>query len=143
VRPERDKTPDQEFVRRANGTAVLTFTFRDRSDDEQIAWMEQATLLMLRQITPFAMIMDMRALTKMSAKQRAQYATDRSRVRDVFERHKVVTVYVYRDNVQRGFLTAIGWIAQPSATSGREFRESLEDARHFCLNALDRHIAGF
>jgi hypothetical protein len=143
VGPERDKAPDQEFVRRANGTAVLIFTFRDRPDDEQIAWFKQASELMLKQTTPFAIIMDMRWLTQMSAKQRAQYATERSRVRAVFAMHKVVTVYVFRDNVQLGFLTAIGWIAEPSATSGREFRESLEEAKHFCLTALDRHVGGF
>jgi hypothetical protein len=140
--PRADITndPDRHLHRQPNGTTLIVNRFSDRSDIDQNRWMEASTDEMCAMKEPFALIQDMRDLTKMSPIQRAHYATLRERLQPVYAKYKVLTVYVVRDPQQRGFLTAIGWISSPSTTSGRQFCETLEEATRLCLDALGRNV---
>jgi hypothetical protein len=57
------------------------------------------------------------------------YASVRGRLRAVYALHHRLTIYVAKDSFQRGFVTAVGWKAEPAEHSGRMFTEDLDEAR--------------
>jgi hypothetical protein len=129
--------PDRRIIRRTDGTSLLVFRFTNRTDEDQQRWMDAGTDELNSMAEPFALIMDMRDLTKMSVRQRTHYAASRGRLRSTYETYKVLTVYVVRERLTRGFMTAVGWIQQPLPTSGRKFCETIEEAQQLCLEALE------
>jgi hypothetical protein len=121
---------------------ILIITYTDLVDeDRQIACvLAEKHLNAFKR--PFAVVMDMRALTNMPPTQRAMYAAAREAVRQNYIRHHVLTVYVLHDSAQRGVLTAIGWIARAETSSGRVFVSTVAEALQHCQSALSARRGG-
>jgi hypothetical protein len=116
---------------------LLTITFADLTDEDRQIACSIAEKHLNGFNRPFAVVMDMRALTDMPPTQRAMYAASREAVRANYARHHTLTVYVLRDAAQRGVLTAIGWIARAQKSSGRVFVNSMSEALKLCQAALN------
>jgi hypothetical protein len=116
---------------------IVLVTMVNRSDEEQRDASDLVIEAFLRQRAPFAVIMDLRALSSYPATQREMYAKGRVLVRDVYKAYHLITVYLVKDERQRGFLTAIGWQVPSTRNSGpRVYTEDLNDAEAKCREVL-------
>ena len=116
---------------------ILVITYTDLLDEDRQIACDIAIRYLNAFKRRFAVVMDMRMLSTLPAKQRAMYGAARDAVRDNYKRHHALTVYVVGDRAQRGMLTAIGWISKAESSSGSVFAESLSDALHLCRVALN------
>jgi hypothetical protein len=119
-----------------NKRVIVVVHMMTADDAEQADYAERVYKVIKSQLTPFAVIIDMRDITDYPATQRQLYADVRERLRDVYARLHRLTVYVVKSDYQRGIVTAVGWKAQASATSGRTFTDDLADAHRLCEAAL-------
>ncbi len=134
--PPRGKRALHEMVL-PGGRTIVCISMIDSSDTEQQTFANEAYRTLSSQLLPFAVIMDMRSLTSYPATQREQYAEIREKLRSVYEarRHRL-TVYLIDSDLQRGFVTAVGWKASASDTSGRTFVKEWSEAFRLCKEAL-------
>jgi hypothetical protein len=132
---EREKVPSRVISAR-NGRPIIVVTLTILPDAVQQAVNEDTVRLICAQRNPFAVIMDLRRLTEYPASQRQMYAEARERLRPTYERFHRLTVYLVANQKQRGFVTAVGWKAQPSPGSGKVFTETWEDSIRLCDDAL-------
>lgn len=118
------------------GKTVVCITLADMSNEEQQAFAEECYRVLSSQILPFAVIMNFRHMTDYPARQREKYAEVRERLRAVYESKHKLTVYLIDSDKQRGWVTAVGWKAHASATSGRIFTRDWQHAFELCKQAL-------
>ena len=131
------------------GKAVITIRMAECTEAEQQAFSDRIVKVISGQVGQFAVIMDMRSLRNYPPTHRDIYARARERLRPVYARH-ALTVYVVENDVQKGFLTAVGWKATASATSGRTFTRDWRSAFTMCTQQLldpsdgepEGHISG-
>jgi hypothetical protein len=119
------------------GGHVLSITMTNSTHAEQEIFGEEICKAIASQSAPFSVILDLRALHDYPANQREIYANVRQRVRAVYERYHRLTVYVVESDKQRGFVTAVGWKATASATSGRTFAQQWSEAFELCRRSLE------
>jgi hypothetical protein len=115
---------------------ILIITMTDRSDADMRVAASHLHEVISRQLTPFSVVMDLRRLTALPASQRKMYADGREKLREIFDKHHRLTVYVVSDDRQRGLLVAIGWRAAPAIGAGRIFVSSWDEAVHLCEQSL-------
>jgi hypothetical protein len=137
--PDSDATSPPVVVETSAGRGrnIVTVRLINLPDEEQQRASDMVVASFLRQKAPFAVIMDLRALTSYPTTQREMYARGRLIVRDVYKAHHRITVYVVNDDKQRGFLTAIGWQVPSTRNSGpRLYTDSMDEAVAQCRRAL-------
>jgi hypothetical protein len=88
---------------------------------------------------PFVLVVDFRDLDSYPAAHREIYASLRERLRSIYGRLHVLTIYVADAPNQRGFVTAIGWRAQASAASGKVFVDNWPEAISMAAEAIATH----
>jgi hypothetical protein len=116
---------------------IVIVTLTNLPDLEQQRATDEIVAAFLRQQAPFAVIMDLRALSSYPPTQRDMYAKGRVLVRDVYKAYHRVTVYIVQDEIQRGYLTAIGWQVPSTKNSGpRIYTNDLKAAEAKCRQIL-------
>jgi hypothetical protein len=132
------------------GRVVIAIRMAECSDAEQQVFSDRIVKIIGGQVGPFAVIMDMRALRSYPPTHREIYAKAREKLRPVYGNH-ALTAYVVDSDIQKGFVTAVGWKAAAAATSGRTFTRDWRSAFALCTQKLfegdaesepEEHVSG-
>jgi hypothetical protein len=119
-----------------NDRSIVIVRMSDADDATQQANCDEALRILSSQEAPFAVIIDMRGVTKYPATQRKMYADVRTQLQPIYARLHRLTVYVAENDLQRGFVTAVGWRVHAGPGSGRVFTLDFEEAWRLCSGAL-------
>jgi hypothetical protein len=117
------------------GRVVISIRMAECTVAEQQAFSDRIVKVISDQLGHFAIIMDMRALRNYPPTHREIYAKAREKLRPVYARH-ALTVYVVENDIQRGFVTAVGWKATAATSSGRTFTPDWRSAFTLCTQKL-------
>jgi hypothetical protein len=131
------------------GNVVIAIRMSDSTEAEQRAFSDRIVRTISGQPGPFAVIMDMRALCNYPPTHREIYAKAREKLRPVYVNH-ALTVYLVENDVQKGFVTAVGWKATAAASSGKTFTRHWHEAFALCAQKLledtdgepEEHVSG-